>query len=143
MSTCKRSGRVSVNCWSWISHEGGGILHRIEGQLDALQYQHIWQNVTVPSVRLLYPEGIMNLQQDHSSIYDSRVVQEWLSWQTYIKLLDWPLQAPDMNPIKNMCSGVKRIVQKTWPVLPPRNSDELWTLVSHAWDEVALSKRYI
>ena len=36
ISTCKRSGRVSVNCWGWISHEGGGILHRIEGHLDDL-----------------------------------------------------------------------------------------------------------
>jgi len=37
MSTCKHSGRVSVNCWGWISHEGAGILHRIEGHLDGLQ----------------------------------------------------------------------------------------------------------
>ena len=52
MSTCKRSGRASVNCWGWISHEGGGILHRIDYP-DALQYQHILQNVLVPSVRML------------------------------------------------------------------------------------------
>ena len=59
MSTCKRSGRVSVHCWGWISHEGAGILHHIEGHLDGLQYQHILQKVMVPSVRILYPEGIM------------------------------------------------------------------------------------
>ena len=34
MSACKRSGRVSVNCWGWISYEGTGVLHRIEGHLD-------------------------------------------------------------------------------------------------------------
>ena len=28
-------------------------------------------------------------------------------------------------------------------VLPPRNSDELWALVSGAWDEVASSQHYI
>ena len=48
---------------------------------DGLQYQHILQNVMVPSVRMLYPDGIIHLQQDHSSIHDSRVVQEWLSRQ--------------------------------------------------------------
>jgi deoxyadenosine/deoxycytidine kinase len=26
MSTCKRSGRVSVHFWSWISNEGAGVL---------------------------------------------------------------------------------------------------------------------
>jgi len=34
-------------------------------------------------------------------------------------------------------------MQETWSVLPPRNSDELWTLVSDTWDEVASSTRYI
>jgi len=37
----------------WISHEGAGVLHRIEGHLDDLQYQHILQNVMVASVRTL------------------------------------------------------------------------------------------
>ena len=35
MSTCKRSGRVSINSWGWISHEGGAILHHIEGHRTA------------------------------------------------------------------------------------------------------------
>ena len=48
-----------------------------------------------------------------------------------------------INPIENMWSEVKRTMQETWPVLPPRNSDELWALVSDAWDEVASSQRYI
>jgi len=91
MSTCKCSGHVSVHCWGWISHEGGGILHLIDGHLDGLQYQHILQNEMVPSVWMLYPEGIIHLQQDHSSIHDSRVVQEWLSRQADVELLDWPL----------------------------------------------------
>jgi len=75
MSTCKRGGRLSIHCWDWISHEGAGVLHCIEVHLDGLQYQHILQNVTVPSVWMLYPKVIIHLQQDHSSIYDSRVVQ--------------------------------------------------------------------
>ena len=63
---------VSVQCWGWISHEGAGILHRIEGHLDGLQYQHILQNIMVPSLQMLYPDGIIHLQQDHSSFHDSR-----------------------------------------------------------------------
>jgi len=48
-----------------------------------------------------------------------------------------------LNPFENMWSEVKRTMQETWPVLPPRNSDELCALVSDAWDEVASSQRYI
>jgi len=90
MSTYKHSARVSVNCWCWISHEGAGILHHIDGHLDSLQYQHILQNIMVPSVQMLYPKGMIHLQQVHSSIHDSRVVQEWLLQQADVKLLDWP-----------------------------------------------------
>ena len=143
MSTCKRSGRVFVHTWGCISHKGAGVLHLIEGQLDGLHYQHILQNVMVPSVRMLYSAGIIHLQQDHPSIHDYQVVQEWLSRQADVELLDRPPRAPDMNPIKNMWSEVKRTLQETWPILPPRNSDELWTLVSDACDEVASSTRYI
>jgi transposase-like protein len=50
MSTCTHSGHVSVHCWGWISHEGAGMLHCTEGHLDSLQYQHILQNVMLPSV---------------------------------------------------------------------------------------------
>jgi hypothetical protein len=38
---------------------------------------------------------------------------------------------------------VKRKMQETWSVLPPRNSDELWSLVSDEWDKVASSQRYV
>ena len=130
---------MSVHCWCWISHEVAGILQRIEGHLDDLQYKQILHNIMVPSVRMLYPEGIIHLQQDHSSIHDSRVVQEWLSRQADVELLDWPPRAPDTNPNENMQSEVKMTMQETWPVLPPRNSDKIWALVSDAWHEFRVS----
>jgi len=70
--------------------KGAGILHRIEDHLDGLQYWHILHYVMVPSVRMLYPDGIIHLQQHHSPIQDSRVVQEWLSRQANVELMDWP-----------------------------------------------------
>ena len=84
------------------------MLQRMEGHLDSLQHQHILQNVMLPSVRMLYPDDIIHFQQDRSSIHDFRVVQEWLSLQADVELIDWPPRAPDMNPIENMWSEVKR-----------------------------------
>jgi hypothetical protein len=76
VSTSTRSGHVSVHCWGWISHKEAGILHRIEEHPEDLQYKHILKHVMVPSVRVLYPDGVIQFQQDHSSIHVSRVVQE-------------------------------------------------------------------
>jgi hypothetical protein len=60
----------------------------------------------VLSVRVLYSDGVIQFQQDHSSILDSRVVQEWLSRQADVELIDWPPRAP--YPVENMWSGVKK-----------------------------------
>jgi len=46
------------------------------------------------------------------------------------RTLDRPPRAPDMNPVENMWSELKRTMQEKWPVLPLRTSDEQWTLVS-------------
>jgi len=34
-------------------------------------------------------------------------------------------------------------MQEMWPALLSRNSTEVWTIVSGAWDEVALSQCYV
>jgi hypothetical protein len=67
----------------------------------------------VPSVRVLYPDGVIQFQQDHSSIHDTFIVQEWLSWQVDVQLIDWPPQAPDMNPTENTCSELKKTMRET------------------------------
>ena len=46
------------------------LVYRPKGERYNSQY------VMVPSLRMLYPDGIINFQQKHSSIYDSHVVQE-------------------------------------------------------------------
>jgi hypothetical protein len=48
-----------------------------------------------------------------------------------------------VNRIEHMWSEVKETMQETWSVVPPRNSDGLWAIVSHAWDEIDSSTRYI
>ena len=109
MSACKHSSHVSVQFWDCITHEGSGMLHCIH-HLDGLQYKHILENVMVPSVQMLYLDGIIHFQQDHSSIHDSQVVQQWLSLEADVKLIDWPPQVPD---VKNMWCEVKRTMHET------------------------------
>jgi hypothetical protein len=62
---------------------------------------------------VLCPDGVIQFQQDHSSIHDSRVVQEWLSRQADVELIDWPPRAPDLNPVKNLWCVVKKTTQET------------------------------
>ena len=34
-------------------------------------------------------------------------------------------------------------MEETWPDLPHRNRDGIWTLVSNTWDEVISYQRYV
>jgi hypothetical protein len=65
------SGRVSVAVWGWISSRGIGLLHRIDGRLDGAQYLHILTDIMVPSVREMYPDGVINFQQDQFFVHKS------------------------------------------------------------------------
>ena len=124
MSTCKRSGRASVHCWGCISHEGARVLPCIEGHLDGLQYQNILQNMMVPFVWMLYPDGIIHLQQDHSSSCGSRMGSAagrrrtpWLAtvsawYEPHREYVEWG----EKDNAGNLAC-------------PPRNSDELWALM--------------
>ena len=69
---------VSVHYWGWISCEGAWIVQGIEGHLDSLQYKHTLQNVIVPSVWMLYPNGLIHFQQDHSSIHVAASSQRYV-----------------------------------------------------------------
>ena len=139
------TGRVSVACWGWMSSLGLGMLHRIEQGPDGRnltggQYVHILENIMVPSVRELYPDGIIKFQQDQSPVHKSQLVQNWFSSQTEVELIDWPPCGADLNPIENVWAEIKRTMSENWPDPPPRTKEALWDLISDAWDEVASCK---
>lgn len=139
----QRSGRVTVSCWGWVAARGGGILHPIDGHLNSIQYLHILENVMIPSVRLLYPDGMIMLQQDHSPIHDSQVVQNWLARRGDIELVDWPPRGADLSPIENVWAEVTRVMKESWPDPPPRTRDALLQCVSDAWDDACAGPTYI
>jgi hypothetical protein len=119
-------------------------LHHIEGNLDGLQYKHILQNVQVPFVRMLYPDGIIQFWQDHSSIHDSRVVQECLSLQADIRLIDWSPQAPDMNPIIfKLCMFILQFVCPTASMSKSRQNRSYGALFSSCIDPQKFAKQTV
>uniref|UniRef100_A0A4W6EP77 Tc1-like transposase DDE domain-containing protein n=1 Tax=Lates calcarifer TaxID=8187 RepID=A0A4W6EP77_LATCA len=46
-----------------------------------------------------------------------------------IKIMEWPAQSPDFNPIENLWDDIKNAVSE----LKPRNAEELWKVVKSSW----------
>jgi hypothetical protein len=124
-------------CWllgldpSWSGWNTYSITH-IEGHLASLQCKHVSKNIMVPSVSMLYPNWIIQFQQDRSYIYSAQVVQNGNHFRPMIKKTTDCLQhVPEMNPTQNMQSGKKKkTIQENWSILPSRKSDVFWTFVS-------------
>jgi hypothetical protein len=116
------------------------ILHCIERQLDGLQFMHILKTIMVPYIRLVCANRVIQFQQDHYCIHVSNLVQGWLLVQAYVECSNWPPKASGMSPIDNILREVKKTMQISWPDLPPKNSDTLWTTGTENWDKYASSQ---
>ena len=51
--------------------------------------------------------GCKYFMQDGASIHTAKVVKKWFA-DNNIEVLDWPPQSPDLNPIENMWSFMKK-----------------------------------
>ena len=79
-STCSSAneGLVLVHFCGSVSHDGATrVFNCIEWHLDCLQCKHILKSVIMPFVRQIYPNGILQFQQDLSFIHGFHVLHEW------------------------------------------------------------------
>ena len=97
-----RSSKVSVSCWGWISRRVMGTIHRIRGKFNQQKYQRLLECHIVLYAMLLYPDGILQFQQDNHPVHTSKLLQDWFARTQDIELIDWRCCSPDLNLIENM-----------------------------------------
>ncbi|KAK9732053.1 hypothetical protein QE152_g13211 [Popillia japonica] len=51
----RRSSRISLAYWGWISSAGPGEIARIDTKMNAEQYIRVLEDILIPSVRAIYP----------------------------------------------------------------------------------------
>jgi transposase len=127
-------GGGSVMIWGCMTVHGVGLMCRIEGKMDASLYEEIMEDELQGTVDFygMDREDLI-FQQDNDPKHTSKRAQNWFK-DNGIKVLDWPAQSPDLNPIEHLWSHLKFHLA-AYPTAPS-SMEELWRRVEAEWEKI-------
>ncbi len=119
--TVKHGGGNNM-LWGCFSAKGIGRQHRIEGRMDGAMYHEI-----LASRWVVAGSFSMTMSPKHTA----RATKQWLR-KKHFKVLEWPSQSPDLNPIENLWRELKlRVFQRQ-----PQNLKDLEKTCLEEWAKI-------
>lgn len=130
-----KHGGGNIMLWGCFSAAGTGSLVRIEGVMDSKKYIQILEENVQTSVRKLRLGRRYYFQQDNDPKHCAKITKEWFQ-KKKVKVLDWPSQSPDLNPIEHLWRDLKIAVHKRLP----SNLQELEKFCKEEWEKLPVNK---
>ena len=122
--------------WGCMTWQGVGFLCWIDGKIDANLYQTILRDELLATLQWYkLKKHDIYFQHDNDPNHTAKSTKKWLI-DSKIKVLRWPAQLLDLNPIEHLWNEVDRRLQKR--PLWPRNKDELWDVLQEIWEGIEL-----
>ena len=122
------AGSCCVGCFSAA---GTRRLVRIEGKMNGAKSREILDENLLQSTQDLRLGQRFIYQQDNDPKQTAKTMQEWL-WDKSLNVLEWPIQSPDLNPIKHLWRDLKMAVQ--WHT--PSNLTDLERICREEWEKL-------
>uniref|UniRef100_A0AC34QLD3 Transposase n=1 Tax=Panagrolaimus sp. JU765 TaxID=591449 RepID=A0AC34QLD3_9BILA len=133
-----KHGGGSIMVWGCFTRSGVGPLHKVEGIMDQFQYRDILEKQMLPFARAKKIRGWL-FQQDNDPKHTSKTVKDYFKSKK-IRVLSWPSQSPDLNPIEHLweildrrCRGKNvsnieqklKLLQEEWYNIPKSVLEQL------------------
>ena len=113
--------------WSGFSFKRLVGYHSFINIMDGAYYVQILEDHLILNAR----KQCWQLQQDNDPKHKSRTVKKYLDKEVQ-EVIDWPSNSPDINPIENLWSIIKRRVEKRRPT----DLKELDKFLHEEWNKI-------
>jgi hypothetical protein len=128
----RSTDRKSIMYWGCITYDGFGRLIRCSNHMNADEYCNILQE---GCVQLITAECNMLFMQDNAPVHRAQIVKNWMT-ENSVSCISWPAYSPDLNPIEEVWSLMKRKLNGRCLV---KSLDQLDEQVQQIWSEFSVS----
>ncbi len=125
--------RGSLMTWAAISANKVLVIVRVVGKIDGPTYCDMLEETFFGNADIELPPEFY-FQHDNAPPHACRHTRDFLE-NREIRVLPWPLQSPDLNPIENLWGIMSKVVYKDGKTY--HTIEELWVAVQAAFEAIS------